>query len=114
MPLVNQLNLIQPPHIEGIGVPVLVAHCEVKRLLRVPSQCTALVHQHRFLQWSLASDVVDEYSSVHRCAGDHVLFDGVELDPRDSVDSPVPALDRRGSFLAPQLHHSPASYKCVV
>ena len=40
---VNHLRLREVPHIEGITIPVLVAHNEVHGLIGVPSYSTALV-----------------------------------------------------------------------
>lgn len=84
---VDRLDLVELPDVEGVGVSVLTSRCEVEGFLWVPANSGAFVHQDCFLQRCLASDVVEEHTSVHGCAGDQISLNWVESHFVDGVDT---------------------------
>ena len=86
MILMNQLNLVEFPHVKRVGVSIFIACCKVKRLLRIPADSRALIHQNSLLECTFSSDVVQVDASVHRCAGYYIGLNWIELYFCDCID----------------------------
>ena len=87
MVLVDNLDSVELPSVEGIGISVLVSYSQVERFLWVPAQRRALVHKDSLLQCRLSSHIVEVDASVHRRARNQVCLHVVELHFGHGVDT---------------------------
>ena len=100
--------------IEYLGYWDMPYHYEVHRLVRIPTDGTALIFEINFLQGCATSYIKETYTTVHCDWSYHVGLAWIEFDFSYSIDSPFKRLKRTWSLIGPELDHRASSGKAII
>lgn len=106
--LVDNLCFVHLAHIEAVTVGVIRPNSEVNRLDGVPADATALVSHVDLLDWSLASNIVERYRSIHASSTKDIHGGGVVSNLCHTFTAPRQFQNRLAPIVGPNLNELPS------